>query len=263
MDVESIKAIFQPCERLARELEAMARSMEGEPVDRLLDFAVELVGDTAEFRALLRSRLEPVPHPGVSFSCNRCGRCCDAFTIGVSIDDVERFMQRKHAWILPFVTLSEERPTFRFMNVAMLAGIRHIYPPALIEALLRVNPSLDHMITNGGPGCIFHDDKAGRCTIHGIHPLECRLYPVANLLVHEQNILCDPSTFTSAGTPVDDAFTSAFDANRVSDVAFSALYNLNPGGGWRASVFKLALVFHELAHAVDPPGRDRHARRPL
>ncbi|NMC03885.1 MAG: YkgJ family cysteine cluster protein [Candidatus Lokiarchaeota archaeon] len=194
--------------------------------------------------------MEPIILDPVRFTCNRCGRCCESFTIGVAREDIDRIIAGKQFRMLPFLTLCEHRPTFQFWNKKMFRANDLIYPPELVEWITRINPSLEKTGPKDLSSCVFYDSIDKTCTMYDYRPAECRLYPVGNKLIGMTNLLCDKECF-DAGEQVDMAnVQKVFDENRPSDAAFTALYQLNPQSGWRMSAFKLALLFDRLAYVA-------------
>nr|MDO8084106.1 YkgJ family cysteine cluster protein [Candidatus Sigynarchaeum springense] len=231
-------------------LKEYAEAIEQEGMEQIIGRIKALLDELAEFATQLASRMEPIILDPVRFTCNRCGRCCESFTIGVGREDIDRIIAGRQFQMLPFLTLCESRPTFQFWNKKMFKANELIYPPTLVTSIKALNPSLDKIDPKDLSSCVFYNSITDACTVYEYRPAECRLYPVGNKLVGMTNLLCDPACF-EAGEPVDMAtIQDVFDQNRPNDAAFVALYQLDPQGGWRLSAFKLALLFDRLAYIV-------------
>jgi Fe-S-cluster containining protein len=229
-------------------LKKYAEIIEREGLEQILARIGALLREVADFAAQLVKRMEPVVLDPVRFTCNRCGRCCESFTIGIGREDVERMTAGKQFHMLPFLTLCEHRPTFQFWNKKMFRANDLIYPNELVGWITRLNPSLEKIGPKDLSSCVFYNSATKACTVYDYRPAECRLYPVGNKLIGMTNLLCDPECF-DGGEPVDmAAVQQVFDENRPNDAAFVALYQLNPQGGWRMSAFKLALLFDRMAY---------------
>jgi len=95
----------------------------------------------------MRFKPRPFVKP-VGFRCLYCLDCCRARHVYLTLKDVERISMAGHDPQY-FVTFSVEGNNVRFVL-------------ALREWDL---------------GCVFHDPETGRCTIHDVRPLICRIYP--------------------------------------------------------------------------------------
>jgi Fe-S-cluster containining protein len=251
MNFHELKAMYLgiPVSRYMTDaLKEYAAVIERESVAQIVARIGTLLREVADFAAQLAKRMEPVVLDPVRFTCNRCGRCCESFTIGVAREDIDRIIAGKQFRMLPFLTLAENHPSFQFWNKKMFRANDLIYPPELVCWIKQINPSLERTGPNDLSSCVFYNSMTKACTVYDFRPAECRLYPVGNKLIGMTNILCDPPCF-EAGEPVDRAAVQrVFDENRPNDVAFVALYQLNPQGGWRMSAFKLALLFDRMAY---------------
>lgn len=92
--------------------------------------------------------------------CKRCdSRCCKRYTIPVTTDDVLDICRQGHdisdfVAFYPVGSLESEYPDARLTNGYFYMGLKK----------------------HSGGACVFLEDGAG-CTIHGSHPLICRIYP--------------------------------------------------------------------------------------
>ncbi len=251
MNFHELKAMYLgiPVSRhMTEALKEYADAIEREGMEQIVARIGALLREVADFAAQLAKRMEPVVLDPVRFTCNRCGRCCESFTIGVAREDIDRFIAGKQYQMLPFLTLCESRPTFQFWNKKMFRANDLIYPPGLVRRAKQINPSLENIGREDLSSCVFYNSLTKSCTVYDYRPAECRLYPVGNKLIGMTNLLCDPGCF-EAGGPVDMvAIQMVFDENRPGDAAFVSLYQLNPQGGWRMSAFKLALLFDRMAY---------------
>jgi Fe-S-cluster containining protein len=251
MNFHELKAMYlgiPVSSHMTRTLNQYAEEIEREDREHIVARINDLLREVADFAAQLRARMEPVILDPVRFSCNRCGRCCESFTIGVAREDIDRIIAGKQFRMLPFLTLCENRPTFQFWNKKMFRANDLIYPPELVAWITELNPSLEKTGPKDLSSCVFYNSITKSCTVYDYRPAECQLYPVGNKLIGMTNLLCDKPCF-DAGEPVDMAtIQHVFDENRPSDAAFVALYQLNPQSGWRMSAFKMALLFDKMAY---------------
>ncbi len=251
MNFHELKAMYLGIpisSHMTKTLKDYAEVIERESLEQMITRIGALLREVSDFSAQLVKRMEPVILDPVRFTCNRCGRCCESFTIGVAREDVDRIIAGKQLRMLPFLTLCEHRPTFQFWNKKMFKANDLIYPPEIVDWITKLNPSLEKIGSKDLSSCVFYDSMAKTCTVYDYRPAECRLYPVGNKLIGMTNLLCDPPCF-DAGKPVDmGLLQQVFDENRPSEAAFAALYQLNPQGGWRMSAFKLALLFDRIAY---------------
>lgn len=235
--------------KMTDQLDLFSETIEQEDFSQVIQRIEEALDELTSIIRFMKERMEPVDLDPENFTCNRCGHCCERFAIGVAREDIDRIMQGD-CRILPFLTFSENRPTFQFFNKKIFKANDLVYPPQLIEWIERVNPSLYKILPQDLSSCVFYDSIDRTCTIYDLRPAECRLYPVGNKLLGMTNLLCDASCFEQ-GSPVDmDSIHEIYDENRVSDAAFLAMYQLNPQGGWRLTAFKLALLFDRIAYLV-------------
>ena len=195
---------------------------------------------------ILRPYLEPATIETVHFDCNCCGKCCKSFTIGVSLPDIKRMIDQGMEYLLPFISPSTSRSVFQFMNRQMFKANELIFSLDLISKITLLNPSLSRNGSKSLAACMFFNLITNRCTIYDVRPLECRVYPIGNLLNDLKNVLCPEDCFNTKNTINLTAFMNNYDKNRLNDVTFSALYHLNPLGGWRKESFKLSMLLHHL-----------------
>ena len=219
--------------------------------DEILQKVKTILKKPSKFMESVREEKQPVEIGNIQFSCDGCGKGCQQFSIGLSIHDLLRFAKNGHEYILPFITLSKQRPVFKLFNKKDFKGIEMIYPPRLLEQIKMINPILENLDGSHLDGCIFFNDDTRKCTIYDLRPLECKLYPIGNILNGLDNVICREECFDEGKKVARNRFHELYDKKRVSDVAFSALYNLNPQGGWRLDVFKLSLLFDQIAYVLD------------
>ncbi|MFX0100811.1 MAG: YkgJ family cysteine cluster protein [Candidatus Hodarchaeota archaeon] len=232
------------------ELRSYSRGMQDFTLGELEGEISRILEKPLDFMESVRQEREPVNLGDVQFTCDGCGKGCQRFTIGLSIHDLARFIRDGFSFVLPFVTLYNRRPVFKLFSKREFKGVEMIYPPKLVDHLKSINPALDRLDGDHLDGCVFFNDATRKCTIYEQRPIECRLYPVGNILNGSGNIICDEGCFENA-QPVDEKrFQELYDKKRVSDVAFTALYDLNPQRGWRQDVFKLSLLFDQIAYTI-------------
>jgi Fe-S-cluster containining protein len=94
-------------------------------------------------------RFEPRPFTGpVPFRCLYCLDCCRGRHIYLTLDDIERIARAGYD-PEEFVTFSIEGNRIRFVLA----------------------------VREWDLGCIFHDPETGKCRIHDVNPIICRIYP--------------------------------------------------------------------------------------
>ncbi|MEX2681328.1 MAG: YkgJ family cysteine cluster protein, partial [Candidatus Sigynarchaeota archaeon] len=138
MNFHELKAMYLgiPVSRhMTDALKDYAAAIEREGTEQVIARIKALLGELAEFATLLARRMEPITLDPVRFSCNRCGRCCESFTIGVGREDIDRIIAGRQFQMLPFLTLCENRPTFQFWNKKMFRANELIYPPTLVKSI--------------------------------------------------------------------------------------------------------------------------------
>jgi len=82
------------------------------------------------------------------FRCLYCLDCCRGRHIYLTLKDIERIARAGHD-PQDFVTFSIEGDKVRFVLA----------------------------VREWDLGCVFHDPETGKCTIHKVRPLICRIYP--------------------------------------------------------------------------------------
>ena len=95
----------------------------------------------------MRFKPKPFTEP-VRFCCLYCLDCCRGRHVYLTLKDIERIAKAGHD-PEDFVTLSVEGKGIRFVL-------------SLREWDL---------------GCVFHDPETGKCRIHEVRPIICRIYP--------------------------------------------------------------------------------------
>jgi len=95
----------------------------------------------------MRFRPKPFTKP-VGFRCLYCLDCCRGRHVYLTLKDIERVAKKGHD-PQDFVTFSVEGSKVRFVL----------------------------SVREWDLGCIFHDPETGRCMIHDVRPLICRIYP--------------------------------------------------------------------------------------
>lgn len=95
----------------------------------------------------MRFRPRPFTEP-VSFRCEFCLDCCRGRHVYLTLRDIERVSKKGHD-PQDFVTFSVEGDKIRFVS----------------------------SVREWDLGCIFHDLETGKCRIHDVNPLLCRIYP--------------------------------------------------------------------------------------
>ena len=224
-----------------------SKIIEQEDIDAVIERIKGILYELCDAIQFMEQKKETVELDPVSFTCNRCGRCCEHFAIGVAQEDIFRILEGDYR-ILSFLTLSENHPTFQFFNKKMFKANDLVYPPGLVTWLKELNPSLEAVAPENLSSCVFYNSMAKSCTIYELRPADCRLYPVCNKLMGITNLLCDATCFDQGEPVAMEEVQAIFDKNRSSDAAFLSMYQLNPQSGWRLSTFKLALLFDRLAY---------------
>jgi Fe-S-cluster containining protein len=200
------------------------------------------------FMKQLATYHEQLSLQGLQFTCNSCGRCCETLRIGVTIEDIRTLIDKNKVEILSTLTLDWVRPSFRLITKHEFHLVEMIISPHLRKVFIKINPSLDDKDMKTGSHCMFHDSRAStsKCSIYKYRPLECRIYPLGNVLLGMQNPLCDKECFIH-GNPVDiNNLDEELKMKKVSDIAHHSLYTLNPFSGWRERTYKLTLLFDHL-----------------
>ncbi len=95
----------------------------------------------------MRFKPRPFTRP-VPFRCLYCLDCCRGRHVYLTLKDIERIARKGHD-PQDFVTFSIEGDKIRFVLA----------------------------IREWDLGCVFHDPETGKCRIHPVRPLICRIYP--------------------------------------------------------------------------------------
>ncbi|AEH25068.1 YkgJ family cysteine cluster protein [Pyrococcus yayanosii] len=95
----------------------------------------------------MRFKPRPFKKP-IRFKCLFCLDCCRGRHVYLTLADIGRISKAGHD-LQDFVTLSVEGGKVRFVL----------------------------SVREWDLGCIFHNPETGRCTIHPVRPLICRIYP--------------------------------------------------------------------------------------
>ncbi len=95
----------------------------------------------------MRFKPRPFTEP-VSFRCEFCLDCCRGRHVYLTLKDIERVAKAGHD-PQEFVTISVEGNKIRFVLA----------------------------VREWDLGCLFHDPETGKCMIHDVRPLICRIYP--------------------------------------------------------------------------------------
>ncbi|MBD3188904.1 hypothetical protein GF325_18905 [Candidatus Bathyarchaeota archaeon] len=128
-----------------------------------------------------------------AFACAHCGKCCEKFVIGITIIEVKHLLTHQHLDILAMIRLADDKPYFRFLSKREYSNSLPLLSPGLKSRLGALNPSLGERGERMGRGCVFHDAMHHHCTIYQQRPLECKIYPIGNALLHHGIILCPPA----------------------------------------------------------------------
>ncbi len=95
----------------------------------------------------MRFKPKPFTEP-MPFKCLYCLDCCRGRHIYLTLEDIERIAKAGHD-PQDFVIFSVEGDEIRFVLA----------------------------IREWDLGCIFHDPETGKCRIHEVNPIICRIYP--------------------------------------------------------------------------------------
>jgi len=182
----------------------------------------------------------------IAFTCDRCGVCCKNFRIGISWADINDFIRNKMYYMLSVLVLPEDRNYFQLMNKGQFLQAVPPFSPAMITKLTQINSSLENIEKDDHESCIFYDPGRNACTIQAFKPLECKIYPVGNIVFGDDENACDQSCFTKGRNQDGDAIARDLEKKRVPDFVLSFLYDTVPDGGWRLDFFKLALLFERI-----------------
>jgi Fe-S-cluster containining protein len=195
----------------------------------------------------IRESMDPIKiETSITFACDRCGVCCKSFRIGISWADIEDYIRNDMYHMLSVLILPEDRNYFQLMNKRQFVEATPPFSQALTEKLLQINPSLGNVGEDDFESCVFYNPDHNACSIQASKPLECKIYPVGNIVFGDDENACDKSCFLNGN--VQDVLDIARDLEkkRVPDFALSLLYDTVPDGSWRLDFFKLALLFEKL-----------------
>jgi Fe-S-cluster containining protein len=181
----------------------------------------------------------------VKFSCDRCGRCCSSFRIGISWTDINSYLQQGASFIFPFIIIPEDRAYYQLMSKREFLEARPFFSEARLREVEAINPSLSDVPDRDLQNCVFFDPVERACTIHERKPLECKTYPAGNFVFRDTENACDPACFEH-GRELDLVeLARMLDQKRVPDYVLSMLYGIAQKGGWRLDFFRLALLFEK------------------
>ncbi len=203
-----------------------------------------LVFQPAALIASIGEELAPITIDGpVRFSCDRCGRCCSSFRIGISWSDITTYLRQGAFFIFPFITIPGDRAYYQLMSKREFLAEKPSFSAARLQEVEMINPSLADVPDRDLENCVFFNPAERACSIHEKKPLECKTYPAGNIVFKDKENACDPACFEH-GDDVDLAeLATMLDQKRVPDYVLSMLYGVAQEGGWRLDFFKLALLF--------------------
>ena len=112
----------------------------------LLKILGSFIKPSAEGKSM-RFKPRPFTKP-VHFRCLYCLDCCRGRHVYLTLDDIEGIVKAGYD-PQDFVTFSVEGDKIRFVLA----------------------------IREWDLGCVFHDPETGKCRIHSVRPLICRIYP--------------------------------------------------------------------------------------
>nr|MDO8117008.1 YkgJ family cysteine cluster protein [Candidatus Sigynarchaeota archaeon] len=247
--LENIKKRFLCCRADAENIEELARyEKEIKSLDRegLMAAIEALVSRPAALIASIRADLAPVKIDApVKFSCDRCGKCCSSYRIGISWSDITSYLQQGDIFIFPFIILPEDRPYYQLMTKRDFLAEKTSFSEARLQEVEAINPSLSEVPDRDLENCIFFNPLDRACTIHEKKPLECLTYPAGNIVFNDEENACDAACFDQ-GDGIDTVeLARLLDQKRVPDYVLSMLYGIAQAGGWRTDFFKIALLFEK------------------
>ena len=196
----------------------------------------------------IRDSMDPIQiETTITFTCDRCGICCKNFRIGISWADINEYIRTGLYHMLSVLILPEDRNYFQLMNKGQFSQAVPPFSQALIKKFVQINPSLESIKNDDLESCVFYNPSHNACSIQSIKPLECRIYPVGNIVFGDDENACDKSCFSDDRASCDrQAITRDLEKKRVPDFVCSLLYDTVPDGGWRLDFFKLALLFEKI-----------------
>jgi Fe-S-cluster containining protein len=190
--------------------------------------------------------LAPITIDGpVRFSCDRCGRCCSSFRIGISWSDITSYLRQGVSFIFPFITIPGDRAYYQLMTKREFVAEKPSFSAARLHEVEAINPSLSNVLDRDLENCVFFNPAERACSIHEKKPLECKTYPAGNLVFKDKENACDPACFEH-GEDIDLVeLATMLDQKRVPDYVLSILYGIAQVGGWRLDFFKIALLLEK------------------
>ncbi|MBN2151127.1 MAG: YkgJ family cysteine cluster protein [Candidatus Lokiarchaeota archaeon] len=235
IDAENIKQL----ERYEKEIASIDR-------EALMAAIEALASRPAALIASIGADLEPIKIDApVKFSCDRCGRCCSSYHIGISWSDITSYLQQGDAFIFPFITLPDDRPYYQLMTKREFLEEKSSFSMARLQEVEAINPSLADIPDHDLENCIFFNPLERACTIHAKKPLECKTYPAGNIVFNDKENACDAACFDQ-GERIDHAeLARMLNQKRVPDYVLSILYGIAQTGGWRTDFFKIALLLQK------------------
>ncbi|MHA1679547.1 MAG: YkgJ family cysteine cluster protein [Promethearchaeota archaeon] len=249
MDIEKLRACWPEYVSGEGELNALIswdrcldESNREAVLEKLMDLAsiLNLSGKRHEF-PLISKKLE-----ALKFECERCGKCCKSLVIGVSTFDLLHMIRGKLYVLVAMVELATDLPYFRFLNKRDFHRLRFTLSPFLISSLLSLNPSLGNINREASSSCVFYDDHANRCSIYAHRPLECRIYPVGNVVLPSGSVLCAKKTFEGKPNLNVDEITTSINQKKRADEFHVSLLNGQVPRIEHLFVFKVALLLSHL-----------------
>jgi len=191
--------------------------------------------------------MEPIKiETPITFTCDRCGVCCKNFRIGISWADIKDYILKSMYHVLSVLILPEDRNYFQLMNKQQFLEATPPFSHALTKKLLQINSSLGNIGEDDIESCIFYNPNHNACSIHAFKPLECKIYPVGNVVFGDDENACDKSCFTNGSVQDVGMIARDLEKKRVPDFVLSLLHDTFPDGGWRLDFFKLALLFDKI-----------------
>ncbi|NMC05456.1 MAG: YkgJ family cysteine cluster protein [Candidatus Lokiarchaeota archaeon] len=209
-----------------------------------------LITKPAPLIASIRADLSPIEiDVPVTFTCDRCGRCCSSFRIGISWADINAYLQRGASFIFPCIIVQGDRAYYQLMTKGEFLQARSSFSAARLREVEAINPSLSSVPDEDLQNCVFFDPSNRACTIHELKPLECKTYPAGNIVFKDMDNACDPSCFEH-GDRVDTVeLARLLDQKRGPDYVLSMAFGIAQPGGWRLDFFKIALLFERCRSA--------------
>ncbi len=247
--LETIKKRFLRCRIDAENIEELERYEEKvASLDNagLIAEIKALVSQPAALIASIGGDLAPIAIDGsVKFSCDRCGRCCSSYRIGISWSDITAYLRQGASFIFPFITITGDRAYYQLMTKREFLAEKRSFSAVRLHEAEMINPSLANVPDRDLENCVFFNPTKRACSIHEKKPLECKTYPAGNLVFKDKENACDPACFEH-GDDIDlGELALMLDQKRVPDYVLSMLYGIAQDGGWRVDFFKIALLFEK------------------